>query len=129
MSLPEIDESIIAPPPASDTPGVGLFAVRQPLSNRARFWVGLFAFLLPLLIWCAISYVPFIWHPQVLIEDPGDTSVPGTYSYLAEGQRVERAEFVARNQELANAGAKLARGQRVNPIFLPPPHEVGRALY
>ncbi|HEX2879100.1 MAG TPA: hypothetical protein VHO25_06150, partial [Polyangiaceae bacterium] len=124
MALPEIDESIIAPPPASDTPGVGLLAVRQPLSSRARFWVGLCAFLLPLLVWCVISYVPFIWHPQVLIESPGDSAVPGTYAYLAEGQRVERAEFAARNQELAAAGAELARGTRVNPIFLPPPHEV-----
>jgi NitT/TauT family transport system permease protein len=129
MALPEIDESIIAPPPASDTPGVGLFAVRQPLSSRARFWVGLCAFLLPLLLWSVISYVPFIWHPQVLIQSPGDSSVPGTYSYLAEGQRVERAEFEARNQELAAVGAELARGERVNPIFLPPPHEVGRAMY
>jgi NitT/TauT family transport system permease protein len=99
------------------------------LPAGAQLWVGLCAFLLPLLIWCAISYIPFIWHPQVLIEDPGDTAVPGTYAYLAEGQRVERDVFKARNEELAAAGAKLAEGSRVNPIFLPPPHEVGRAMY
>jgi NitT/TauT family transport system permease protein len=129
MPLPEIDESIIAPPSASRRPGVGLLAVRQPLPPKAHVWAGLLAFALPLIAWATISYVPFLWHPEVLILSPGDTSVPGTYSYLAEGQRVERAEFKARNEELAAAGAQLARGERVNPIFLPPPHEVARAMY
>ncbi len=91
--------------------------------------VGLLAFALPFLLWCAVSYVPFVWHPLVLIHDPGDTSVPGTYSYLAEGQRVDRAEFDARNRELAKAGKRLARGEAANPIYLQAPHEVGRALY
>lgn len=32
---------------------------------------GILAVLLPLLLWSAVSYLPFVWHPQVLITDPG----------------------------------------------------------
>jgi NitT/TauT family transport system permease protein len=106
-----------------------LLAVRQPLSSRATFLVGILAFGVPLLLWCALSYVPFLWHPLVLVEDAGDTNVPGTYAYLAEGQLVEREVFAARNQELAQAHKKLARGERSNPIYFQPPHAVARALY
>jgi NitT/TauT family transport system permease protein len=87
------------------------------------------AFLLPLATWSIISYVPFVWHPSVLVHDAGDTSVPGDYSYLAEGQLVEREVFDNRNAELRAAGAKLAIGDRANPIYLPAPHEVARAFY
>jgi NitT/TauT family transport system permease protein len=55
--------------------------------------------------------------------------VPGQYAYLASDQRVEREVFEKRNLELSRAGKKLATGERVNPIFLPAPHEVGRAFY
>jgi NitT/TauT family transport system permease protein len=104
-------------------------SVRQPLSPRDSVLFGVLAFVLPLLFWCAISYVPFLWHPLVLVSEPGDTNIPGTYSYLAEGQRVDLDVFEKRNLELKQAGAKLAVGARVNPIFLPAPHEVARALY
>ncbi|HVJ21407.1 MAG TPA: ABC transporter permease subunit, partial [Polyangiaceae bacterium] len=81
------------------------------------------------MLWCAVSYVPFLWHPLVLVHDAGDKSVPGTYSYVDEGQRVEKAEFDARNRELKAAGKPLARGEPVNPIYFQAPHEVGRAFY
>jgi NitT/TauT family transport system permease protein len=103
--------------------------VREPLSRRAELTAGVLAFVLPLVLWSIVSYVPFVWHPLVLVHDPGDTRVPGTYSYLAAGQRVEREVFESRKRELAASGAKPAAGERVNPIFLPAPHEVGRAMY
>ncbi len=104
------------------------FAVREPLPARHRGWLGAMSFLLPFGIWCLISYVPFIWHPQVLVADPGDTQVPGSYGYIGADQRVDREVFEARNLELGKAGAKLATGARVNPIYLPPPHDIARAL-
>jgi len=106
-----------------------LFAVRQALSPRANFFAGLLAFALPFALWCALSYLPFLWHPLVLVTDAGDTTVPGKYSYIAQGQLVERPEFRARNLELQAAHAKLARGERSNPIYFQPPHAVGAALY
>ena len=67
-----------------------LLGVRKPLDAQARFWVGVLAFVLPMLSWCAISYVPFIWHPEVMVTDAGDTKVPGEHSYVALGERVDR---------------------------------------
>lgn len=121
------DSQSLLPPP--DVSRGRLFAVREPLGRRASLWVGVLSFVLPLSLWAIVSYVPFVWHPQVLVHHPGDTKVPGTYSYLAEGQRVELEVFEGRNRELAAKGAKLATGERVNPIFLPAPHEVARAMY
>ena len=49
--------------------------------------LGSLSFVLPILIWCVISYVPFVWHPQVLITDPGSVD------YLQPGMRMDRARF------------------------------------
>lgn len=110
-------------------PSARWFAVRKPLTGRQRFTVGILAFLGPLVTWCVISYVPFVWHPLVLVRDAGDTSVPGQYSFIAVGERVERTAFAQRNAELARAGRRPGSGVRCNPIFLPAPHEVARAFY
>jgi NitT/TauT family transport system permease protein len=106
-----------------------LLSVRHPLTPRAQAVAGVLAFIVPLVLWCLLSYVPFLWHPQVLVDDAGDTAVPGQYAFIAAGQRVDREVFEGRNRELASAGAKLAQGERINPIFLPAPHEVAKAFY
>jgi NitT/TauT family transport system permease protein len=106
-----------------------LLRVREPLSPSSRLLATTLAFLLPLSLWALVSYVPFIWHPEVLVSDAGAADVPGRYDFVSVGERVERASFEARNRELADAGKALAQGERVNPIYLPAPHEVARALY
>ncbi len=103
--------------------------MRRELPPRRRALLAVLAFALPLGLWCLVSYTPWVWHPYVEVADPGDTSVPGTHGYIAAGQLVEPEVFEARNRELAAAGATLATGERANPIYLPAPHEVGRALY
>ena len=105
------------------------FAVRKPLSARASFVFGLLAFVLPLLSWSVVSYVPFVWHPEVIVLDAGDPKLAGQYNFLTVGERVDRDVFEKRNAELAKAGRPSARGVRANPIFLPAPHEVGKAFY
>jgi len=109
-------------------PGTRLLAVRKEVSPRARAVLTVLAFALPLLMWSAISYVPFLWHPYVLVEDAGDTSLAGKYDYLRADQRVTLEVFEGRNAELAAAGKELAVGARANPIYLPAPHEVARAF-
>jgi NitT/TauT family transport system permease protein len=108
--------------------GPGWFAVRREVPARARPWLWIGAFVIPFALWCILSYVPFIWHPLVLVADPGDTNVEGQYAYIEAGQRVDRSEFEARNKELTAAHAKLATGTPANPIFLPPPHEIAKAF-
>ena len=121
-----MDSSVFAPVKASAArrQRQPLLSVRHPLSPRAQMVAGVLAFALPLFLWCVLSYAPFLWHPQVLVEDAGDTTVAGQYSFVAVGQRVDLDVFQGRNAELAAVGARQASGERVNPIFLPAPHEV-----
>ena len=47
-------------------------AVRSALSVKQTRGLTLMSFLpLPLLIWSVVSYVPFVWHPNVEVMDPG----------------------------------------------------------
>jgi NitT/TauT family transport system permease protein len=105
-----------------------LLKPHEPLPPQMKSALFVLSFVVPLLAWCAVSYFPFLWHPLVEVHDAGDTSVPGTYDYVAAGQLVEREVFDARNEELRRAGALLAQGKAKNPIYLPAPHEVAQAL-
>ncbi|MEA2699823.1 MAG: NitT/TauT family transport system permease protein [Myxococcales bacterium] len=80
------------------------------------------AFGVPLVLWCLVSYVPFIWHPMVRVTDAGDVS------WLSAGEIVEGDAFATENQAVAARGGRVARGTAANPVFLPAPHEVARAL-
>jgi NitT/TauT family transport system permease protein len=54
---------------------------------------------------------------------------PGGSGFLQAGDRLPKAEFAAENARLAAGGERPAAGVPANPIFLPAPHEVARALY
>lgn len=100
-----------------------LFAVRKKLDTKQRVTISILSFLLPLMIWSLVSYVPFLWHPKVQITAPGDVS------YFTEGMLVDRELF---NREVETASTEsrvLPEGKRTNPIYLPAPHEVATALY
>lgn len=84
-------------------------------------WV--LSFLLPLGLWCAVSYVPFLWHPMVKVTTPGDVA------WFQEGMMLDRADFARERDKVLAQGGVAPAGERANPIFLPPPHAVGRALY
>lgn len=96
--------------------------VARELSPKSKLLLGLGSFLIPVLIWCAVSYLPFLWHPQVQITQSG--SVP----YFQVDSRVDKIVFYAEAQSAVNAGAKPPQGKLVNPIYLPAPHEVAKAL-
>lgn len=81
------------------------------------------SFLIPILIWCCVSYLPFIWHPQVQITNPGDVS------YFQVDSRVDKATFFTEAQNVVNQDGIPPEGKLVNPIYLPAPHEVVKALF
>ena len=99
------------------------FAVRQELSPNRKKIIGLASFLLPLLIWCIVSYVPFIWHPMVLIENPGDVD------YFQVEMLVDKATFNEEFNAMQRDGKAQPQGYPANPIYLPAPHAVAKALY
>jgi NitT/TauT family transport system permease protein len=99
------------------------FAVRRELSPRRQKLLGLGSFLLPLLIWCAVSYVPFIWHPMMMVSKPGDVD------YFQVDMLVDKSVFKDEVANMQSAGKALPVGLPANPIYLPAPHAVAKALY
>ncbi len=99
------------------------FAIRKELSSKRRLILTVFSFLIPIGTWCAVSYVPWLWHPMIEIEDTGDVS------YFREGRLVKKEVFENENEIMASTGKRLASGKRANPVFLPAPHEVVNAFY
>lgn len=100
-----------------------LFAVRRELDPRVRTAVMILSFVLPLVIWSLVSYVPFIWHPNVEITEPGDVG------YFSPGMQVERATFAEEVRNMEEAGKVPPQGFLANPVYLPAPHEVATAFY
>src|SRR5260221_10655833 len=97
--------------------------LKKELPQRRRLLLVVMSFLVPLMIWSAVSYIPWLWHPLVHVTDPGSVD------YFTENMDVPRADFYS---ELAKAKtAKLAEpvGFLANPVYLPPPHKVARAFY
>ena len=99
------------------------FAVGQELSPNRKKIIGLASFILPLLIWCIVSYVPFIWHPMVMIEEPGDVD------YFQVEMLVDKATFNDEFNAMQRDGKAQPQGSLANPIYLPAPHAVAKALY
>ena len=102
---------------------VPLLAVRRELPPNRRRLVTLLSFLLPLLLWSAISYVPGLWQPLVEITEPGSVR------YFKPGMQVEKALFAQESAKASEAGTALPEGFAANPVYLPAPHEVVTALY
>ena len=99
------------------------FHILTPLSKRRGTILYICSFLLPLAVWSAVSYVPFLWHPMVRVESPGSVA------WFKAGLLVERTAFLKENEKAAAANKELATGKRANPVFLPEPHRVARAFY
>lgn len=100
-----------------------LFAVRKKLDSKQRIYISILSFVLPLVIWSLVSYVPFIWHPKVEITQPGDVV------YFTEGMLIDREIFDRESATVASESKTLPQGIPANPIYLPAPHEVATALY
>ena len=97
--------------------------VLKPVSPHARLVLGSLSFVLPIVVWCIVSYVPFVWHPQVQITDPGSVD------YLQAGMRMDRQDFDDAVKDAESENKAPPQGIAANPIYLPAPHEVAIALY
>ena len=90
---------------------------------RRRTLLGIGSFLLPLLAWCLVSYVPFIWHPKVEVTHPGGVD------YFQVGMLVDQAQFAEETAYTREQNLALPAGKPANPIYLPAPHQVAQAFY
>ena len=107
----------------STQPAMQWFAVRKELRARPRLVVTIMSFIMPILLWCLVSYVPWIWHPMVEITDPG------AVSYFKEGMLVDKDLFEKEAAALESTGEVMPKGDPANPIYLPAPHEVAQSFY
>lgn len=108
------------PPPSGSGRWLVPFA---PINPVAGFWLTIGSFLTPLLVWCIVSYVPFVWHPLIKITDPGEVS------FFQPGSLVKKSTFALENGRMKEQGMALATGVPANPVFLPAPDQVLTALY
>jgi NitT/TauT family transport system permease protein len=97
--------------------------LKQELPHRRRLILAILSFVIPIAAWCAVSYIPWLWHPLIHVTEIGDVD------YFVEDMEVPYGDFqkeVAKT--LANHGTPPV-GYGVNPVYLPPPHAVARAFY
>ena len=95
------------------------FIIRRDLPQSRRLVLTCVSFLLPIALWCLVSYTPWIWHPDVKIELSAERE--GVTTVFTAGDHVSRSffpEFVAavrndnavvlaaRSSGTAEAGAK-----------------------
>ena len=98
------------------------FAIRRTLSPGQRLALTILSFALPLALWSAVSYLPFLWHPEVRLTISADREgVTTVYTYgdrlsreffpeFAEGVRSDNAAVEAAHA----AGTPLEAGRRAN---------------
>lgn len=97
--------------------------LKKELPRKRQLQLTVLSFVIPLALWCLVSYVPWIWHPLIHITDPGKVD------YFSKGLDIPRADFYSEVAKARAAGQPLPKGYRVNPVYLPAPHEVARAFY
>ncbi len=99
-----------------------IFVAGATLTPRQRWLFALGSFFFPLLLWAVVSYVPWVWHPQVKLSSAGDVD------YLQVDMRVDRSVFDEEVRNMQAAGKAPPQGEPANPVYLPAPHEVARAF-
>lgn len=98
------------------------FAIRRPLSSQRRLTLTVLSFVLPLALWCGVSYLPFVWHPDIKLTISADREgITTVYTYgdrlsrdffpeFAEGVRIENAATLAARE----SGSEIEVGRRSN---------------
>src|SRR5580765_1372311 len=97
--------------------------LKRELPRKRQLLLAALSFVIPLAIWCAVSYVPWIWHPLIRVTDPGSVD------YFSTGLDIPKATFYQEAAKARAAGQAVPAGYLVNPVYLPAPHAVARAFY
>lgn len=69
----------------------GWLAVRRDLPRGRRTFLTVSSFVLPLALWCVVSYAPFIWHPDVKLTLAANTE--RMTAVFTAGNRVSKDYF------------------------------------
>lgn len=96
--------------------------IHKTVKRRSALVLGVFSFLIPLALWCLVSYVPFVYHPLIEVTDSGESM------FCMVGDKIAKENFAEENALLQKDGLKPMKGIRVNPAYLPAPHQVMKAM-
>jgi NitT/TauT family transport system permease protein len=117
------ESAATAPPPVRRGTSRDWLGLKQEIPHRRRAVLTFLSFLLPLAVWCVVSYTPWIWHPYVRVTSPGEVD------WFVEDMDTPVADFESEAAKMKAEGLTVPEGYRANPPYLPAPHAVARALY
>jgi NitT/TauT family transport system permease protein len=89
----------------------GWLLMGRDLSRRKRSVLGVLSFALPLLLWCVVSYVPFIWHPDIKLDLAAATG--RISAVFTAGDRVSREFFVTFADAVRQDNADIIKARAV----------------
>ncbi len=77
--------------PRSKTKGSNWFAIGKPLPPHKRTALTVFSFIIPLVVWSVVSYLPFVWHPDVKLTISAERD--GIATVYTRGDHLSREFF------------------------------------
>ncbi|MDQ8180565.1 ABC transporter permease [Pelagicoccus sp. SDUM812005] len=93
------------------------FAIGKPLPSRQRSILTLCSFLIPLAVWSAVSYLPFVWHPDIKLTISAERE--GISTIYTRGDHLSKSFFptfvAAVKAENAAVLAARAAGEPIAP--------------
>ncbi|MCC5789943.1 MAG: ABC transporter permease [Opitutales bacterium] len=101
------------------------FAVRQDLSGRRQSLLALLSFALPIGLWCLVSYVPSIWHPDVRLHISAERE--GSSTVYTPGNHLGKDHFQRFVQTIREQNLEIQRYWRGEQEVTEPPRMVRRS--
>ena len=93
------------------------FGIRKDLAPGRRTLLTVCSFCIPLLVWVTVSYVPFIWHPDIKLEISADRD--GVTTVFTAGDRVSKEFFPTFVEAVRQENLKvLDAREKNNPHFV-----------
>lgn len=97
----------------SASPFKGWFLIRRDLSASRRLLLTGVSFVLPLALWCLVSYVDWIWHPDIKLQLSSERE--GNSTVFTAGDHISPAYY----QEMV--AATRAENDQIRAAATPPP--------
>lgn len=86
------------------------FRIRRDLSHGKRIFLTVVSFCLPAILWCIVSYVPWIWHPDVKITVAA--SREGSATVLTAGDHLPKDYFPKYVNDIREENAAAGEGSK-----------------
>jgi len=93
----------------------GWLPIRRDLSRPRALFLSILSFLLPLALWCAFSYVPSLWHPDIKLEITAEREGVSTVFVAGDHVSPEFFESYSGDVRRENQGITDALAQGTPP--------------